>query len=73
MAKLLSKADGILCDVWYPLDPPPLTEPPERWDGPHVAHRFAEAIGTLLKLPLGRFWPAGRKHGHDTRRHDRQT
>jgi hypothetical protein len=59
MAKLLLKADCILCDVWCPLDPPPLNEPPERWDGPHVAHRFSEAIGVLLKLPLGRFGPPG--------------
>ena len=57
MAKLLLKADGILSDVWYPLDPPPLTETPKRWDGPHVAHRFAEAIATLLKLPLGPLGP----------------
>ena len=57
MAKLLLKADGILRDTWCPLDPPPPYEPPERWDGPHVAHRFAEAIGTLLKLPLGQLGP----------------
>lgn len=57
MAKLLLKADGVICDVWCPLDPPPPYEPPEKWEGPHVAHRFAEAIGTLLKLPLGPLGP----------------
>ena len=59
MAKLLLKADGVLCDAWCPLDPPPPYEPPEKWEGPRVAHRFAEAIGTLLKLPLGPLGPRG--------------
>jgi hypothetical protein len=31
---------------------------PEKWDGPHVQHRFAEAIETLRKLPMGRLRPA---------------
>ena len=57
MAKLLLKADGVICDAWCPLDPSPPYEPPEKWEGPHVAHRFAEAIGTLLKLPLGPLGP----------------
>jgi hypothetical protein len=59
MPKLLLKADGVLVDSWCPLDPPPPYQPPEHWDAPHVQHRFAEAIDTLRKLPLGRFAPAG--------------
>jgi hypothetical protein len=59
MPRLLLKADGVLADFWCPLDPPSPYEPPEKWDGLHVSYRFAEAIGTLIKLPLGRFWPQG--------------
>ena len=57
MVRLLLRADGVLSDQWCPLDPQPPYQPPQRWDGPHVAHRFAEAIGTLLKLPIGDFGP----------------
>jgi hypothetical protein len=59
MSRLLPKCDGVLIEHFCPLDPEPLYQPPDAWDAPHVQHRFAEAIGTLAKLPLGRFWPAG--------------
>ena len=55
---LLLRADGILAQVWNPLDPPPSYEAPEHWGGPHVSHRFGEAISTLLKLPIGAFGPS---------------
>src|SRR3974390_4387 len=58
MPRLLLKADGVIGDYWCPLDPPSPYVPPERWNAPHVQHRFAEAIGTLLKLPLGRWGPS---------------
>jgi hypothetical protein len=58
MPRLLLKADSVIADHWCPLDSPSPYVSPEGWDAPHVQHRFAEAIGTLLKLPLGRFWPA---------------
>jgi hypothetical protein len=58
MGKLLLRADGVLAQVWNPLDPGPPYEPPEQWDGPHVSHRFGEAISTLLKLPIGAFGPS---------------
>ena len=35
-----------------PLDPEPPYQAPEQWDAPHVQHRFADAIGTLTRLPL---------------------
>jgi hypothetical protein len=57
VGKLLLQCDGVLAEQWCPLDPEPPYRPPEKWDAPHVQHRFAEAIGTLLRLPLGRFWP----------------
>ena len=41
-----------------PLDPEPPYQAPEQWDAPHVQHRFADAIGTLTRLPLGRVYPA---------------
>lgn len=41
-----------------PLDPEPPYQAPEQWDAPHVQHRFADAIGTLTRLPLGRIYPA---------------
>lgn len=59
MAKLWLRHNGVISEAWCPLDPPPPYQVPERWDAPHVAHRFAEAIGVLLKLPLGAFAPAG--------------
>jgi hypothetical protein len=58
MPHLLLKYDGVV-EQFCPLDPEPPYQPPDTWDAPHVQHRFAEAIGTLAKLPLGRFWPAG--------------
>jgi hypothetical protein len=58
MPHLLLRADGVLVANWCPLDPEPPYQPPDRWDGPHVAHRFAEAIDTLCKLPLGRWGPS---------------
>jgi hypothetical protein len=54
---LLLKCDGVLAEHLCPLDPEPLYRPPDKWDAPHVQHRFAEAISTLLKLPLGRWGP----------------
>jgi hypothetical protein len=57
MGKLLLRADGILAQVWNPLDPPPPYEAPDHWDGPHVSHGFSEAVSTLLKLPIGDFGP----------------
>jgi hypothetical protein len=57
MSRLLIRADGILADNWCPLDPEPPYQPPDRWDGPHVAHRFTEGIETLRRLPLGRWGP----------------
>jgi hypothetical protein len=59
MPRLLLKCDGVLAEHFCPLDPEPQYQPPEKWDAPHVQHRFTEAISTLAKLPLGRFWPAG--------------
>jgi hypothetical protein len=59
MSRLLLKCDGVLVEHFCPLDPEPPYQPPDRWDAPHVQHRFTEAIGTLAKLPLGRFWPVG--------------
>ena len=58
MPRLLLKADGVIADHWCPLDSPSPYMPPKRWDAPHVQHRFVEAIGTLLKLPLGRWGPS---------------
>ena len=58
MSRLLLKHDGTLLESFCPLDPPPPYVPPDRWDAPHVQHRFAEAIETLLKLPLGRSYPS---------------
>ena len=58
MPRLLLKADSVIADHWCPLDSPSRYVPPERWDASHVQHRFAEAIGTLLKLPLGRWGPS---------------
>jgi hypothetical protein len=57
MGKLLLRADGVLAENWCPLDPEPPYEPPERWDARHVQYRFTEAIDTLRKLPLGKFFP----------------
>jgi hypothetical protein len=57
--RLLLKADGVLAEFWCPLDPEPPYQAPERWDGAHVAHRYSEAFGTLIKLPLGGFGPPG--------------
>jgi hypothetical protein len=56
--RLLLKCDGVIAEHLCPLDPEPLYRPPDKWDAPHVQHRFAEAIGTLLKLPLGRWGPS---------------
>jgi hypothetical protein len=58
MPRLLLKADGVIADHWCPLDLPSPYVAPEQWDAPHVQHRFTEAIGTLLKLPLGRWGPS---------------
>jgi hypothetical protein len=52
--RLLLKADSVIADHWCPLDSPSPYVPPDTWNAPH---RFAEAIGTLLKLPLGRWGP----------------
>ena len=59
MPRLLLECDGVLVEQFCPLDPDPPYQPPDTWNAPDVQHRFAEAIGTLAKLPLGRFWPAG--------------
>jgi hypothetical protein len=56
--RLLLKCDGVLAEHFCPLDPEPPYEPPDEWDGPHVQHRFAEALDTLCKLPMGRLRPA---------------
>ena len=56
MARLLLRRDGVLADQWCPLDPPEPYQPPDRWDAPHVQHRFAEALGVVGRLP-GRVWP----------------
>lgn len=58
MPKLLLRCDGILVDSWCPLDPDPPYVPPEKWNAPHVQVRFAEAIGTVSRIP-GRVWPRG--------------
>jgi hypothetical protein len=58
MPRLLLKADGVIAEHLCPLDPEPPYRPPDTWNAPHVQHRFAEAIGTLLKLPLGRWGPS---------------
>jgi hypothetical protein len=58
MGRLLLQYDGVLAEAWNPLDPEPPYQPPDTWNAPHVQHRFAEAIGTLLKLPLGRWGPS---------------
>jgi hypothetical protein len=57
MARLLLRANGVLAESWCPLDPAPPYVPPDRWDAPHVNHRFAEALGILLKLPFGPLGP----------------
>jgi hypothetical protein len=60
MPRLLLKSDGVLVEQFCPLlDPEPPYQPPDRWDGPHVQHRFSEAIEILRKLPMGRVLPAG--------------
>src|SRR5262249_54425982 len=56
--RLLLKSDGVLVEQFCPLDPEPPYRPPEKWDAPHVQHRFAEAMETLRKLPMGRLRPA---------------
>jgi hypothetical protein len=56
--RLLLKYDGCLAEAWNPLDPEPPYQPPDRWNGPHVQIRFAEAIGAVSRLP-GRVWPRG--------------
>jgi hypothetical protein len=58
MPHLLLKADSVIAEHLCPLDSPSPYVPPDKWDAPHVQHRFAEAIGTLLKLPLGRWGPS---------------
>jgi hypothetical protein len=58
MGRLLLKCDGMRTEHWCPLDPEPPYRPPEKWDAPHVQHRFAEALETLRTLPLGRLRPA---------------
>jgi hypothetical protein len=58
MPRLLLKSDGVLAEHFCPLDPESPYEPPENWGAPHVQHRFAEAIKTLRKLPMGRLRPA---------------
>jgi hypothetical protein len=58
MVRLLLQYDGVLAEAWNPLDPEPPYLPPDTWNAPHVQHRFAEAIGTLLRLPLGRWGPS---------------
>jgi hypothetical protein len=58
MPRLLLKSDGVLVEQFCPLDPEPLYQPPDIWDGPHVQQRFAEAIEILRKLPMGRVLPA---------------
>jgi hypothetical protein len=55
MGQLLLQHDGVLAEAWNPLDSEPPYQPPDTWDAPHVQHRFAEAISTLLKRPLGRW------------------
>ena len=59
MPKLLLRCDGILADSWCPLDPEPPYVPPDKRNAPHVQIRFAEAIGTVQRMPLGRMFPAG--------------
>jgi hypothetical protein len=63
MARLLLRADGVLFEDWHPLGLVAAAEyiPPE-WTGPHVGVRFADAIRTLLKMPLGGFGPRGVKN-----------
>ncbi len=56
MGKLHLKYDGVLAEQFSPLDPPPPYIPPNKWDAPHVQHRFAEALGVVGRLP-GRVWP----------------
>jgi hypothetical protein len=58
MGRLWLRHNGIVVEDFSPLDPPSPYEPPEKWDGLHVAHRYAEAFSTLIKLPLGPFGPA---------------
>ena len=58
MPRLLLKCDGVRAEHFCPLDPEPPYQPPEQWDAPHVQYRFAEAIETLRKLPMGRLRPA---------------
>jgi hypothetical protein len=65
MGKLLLKYDGTLIENFCPLDGPPPYQAPDRWDGPHVQVRFAEALETLLSCRwdargLLSFGPAGR-------------
>lgn len=59
MPRLLLKSNGVLVEQFCPLDPEPPYQPPDTWDGPHVQHRFADALETLRKLPMGRLRPAG--------------
>ncbi len=59
MGKLLLKCDGVLAEAWCPLDPEPPYQPPDRWNAPHVAHRYAEAIAIVLRLPAGKIFPPG--------------
>ena len=54
MPRLLLKCDGVLAEHFCPLDAPPPYQAPDRWDAPHVQHRFAEAIETRVRLPLGK-------------------
>ena len=59
MPRLLLKSNGVLVEQFCPLDPEPPYQPPDTWDGPHVQHRFGDALETLRKLPMGRLRPAG--------------
>ena len=57
MGRLLLHADGILAEFWILRAGATIRQPPDRWDAPHVAHRFAEAFSTLIKE--GRLVPSG--------------
>jgi hypothetical protein len=51
--------DDVIVEHFCPLDPGPPYRPPNKWDAQNVQHRFAEALDTLRKLPIGRLYPRG--------------